>query len=264
MLRLDAVSYVTAGRRIVDDLDLQVRPGKLLALIGPNGAGKSTALGLLSGRLPPSGGGATLDGQALADWPPELLAARRAVLSQRVQLAFGFSAAEVVMLGRSARAGRGDDDRRIVAETLDAVCARHLASRSYLELSGGEQQRVQLARVLAQVWDVRDAPAYLLLDEPEAGLDIAHQHFILHVARDLARQGYGIAVVLHDLNLAARHADDVAILHGGRLVDCGPAESALDAPRLSSVYGIALRRVWLDDGGGSVIVPEDNAGIAMH
>lgn len=268
MLALDNVSLFSHRRTVIDSLSLSVKPGQLLALIGPNGAGKSTALALLSGRLEPTSGNATLDDQPLSDWPPEALAHRRAVLSQRVQLAFGFSAREVVLLGRSAAPHRATaQDERIALEALEAACAGHLSERSYLELSGGEQQRVQLARVLAQVWDAGrragERPAYLLLDEPEAGLDIAHQHFILHFAHQLAREGYGVAVVLHDLNLAARHADEIALLDGGRLVDCGPPNQVLDPWRLSEVYGIGLRRAALDSGHESVIVPRADALHAM-
>lgn len=257
MLALDNAGYSVRRQRILDGVSLQLRPGRLLALIGPNGAGKSTALALLAGRLRPSTGTATLDGRPLCDWAPEALARRRAMLSQHVQLAFGFTAQEVVMLGRSARRHPfGKEDEAIAHSALDATCAAHLAARNYLELSGGEQQRVQLARVLAQIWDCRNAPAYLLLDEPEAGLDIAHQHFILRFARDLARQGHGVAAVLHDLNLAARHADDIALMAVGRVLDAGPADTALEPQRLSRVYGIALHRGWLDGAGASVIVPQ--------
>ncbi|NKF22364.1 heme ABC transporter ATP-binding protein [Solimonas marina] len=255
MLALESASYSVHGRCIVDELSLAVKPGRLLALIGPNGAGKSTALGLLSGRLDATRGEATLDGEPLADWEPEVLAQRRAVLSQNVQLAFGFTAREVVLLGRSSRCHRiAVRDERIANAALEATCAAHLARRNYLELSGGEQQRVQLARVLAQIWERGDVPAYLLLDEPEAGLDIAHQHFILRFARRLAHDGYGVVAVLHDLNLAARHADEIAVLSGGRLCACGVAEQALEPQRLSSVYGIELCRM-VDAAGTSLIVP---------
>jgi iron complex transport system ATP-binding protein len=102
---------------------------------------------------------------------------------------------------------------------------------------------VQLARVLAQVWESGDGPSWLLLDEPEAGLDIAHQHFVLRRARLLSCQGYGVVVVLHDLNLAARYADEVALLAGGRLLRHGPPDEALEPRVLSEVYGLPLRRV---------------------
>lgn len=229
-------------RRVLQAIHLRARPGRLLALIGPNGAGKSSLLGVLAGLLRPSLGAATLDGVPLARWPAATLARRRAMLSQRVQLGFAFRAEEVALLGRSVHgaATPGAADRRIAEAAMRATGTWALRERDYLELSGGEQQRVQLARVLAQIWDCRDAPGWLLLDEPEAGLDIAHQHELLRHAREMAERGFGVIAVLHDLNLAARYADDVALLAQGRLVRHGSAGHVLETDVLSRIYGMAL------------------------
>ena len=233
-----------AGRDVLRGVTLRAQPGRLLALVGPNGAGKSSLLKLLAGLNTPSSGKVTLDGRSLLDWSPMLLACRRAMLSQRVQLGFAFRVEEVVLLGRSPHGMHtaGSVDQGIVEAALLAVQAAHLRGRNYLELSGGEQQRVQLARVLAQVWERGDGPTWLLLDEPEAGLDIAHQHHVLQRAHVFARQGHGVIAVLHDLNLAARYADEVALLARGQLLRCGSPLHALDPDVLSRVYGIALRR----------------------
>lgn len=237
------------GRRVLQAVNLVARPGRLLSLIGPNGAGKSSLLSVMAGLCRPSFGNVVLDGRPLADWPTHELARRRAMLSQKVRLGFGFRVEEVVMLGRSPHgASPQATDRRIVDAALQATSARHLAGRNYLELSGGEQQRVQLARVLAQVWECGPEPGWLLLDEPEAGLDVAHQHEMLRHAKGMARQGYGVVVVLHDLNLAARYADDVALLAQGRLVCHGHPTHALNTGMLSRVYGMALCRTATTDG----------------
>lgn len=241
--------YMRRGSRpVLQAVSLRAQPGRLLALVGPNGAGKSSLLGVLAGLLIPTQGQATLDGRPLAEWPAAALARRRAMLSQHVRLGFGFRVDEVVLLGRSPYGVRHDNmaDHRIVEAALQAAHAWHLRERDYLELSGGEQQRVQLARVLAQVWEGDDGARWLLLDEPEAGLDIAHQHFVLRRARLLACQGYGVIVVLHDLNLAARYADEVALLERGRLLRHGAPEQALDPGVLSDVYRLPLRRVATD------------------
>lgn len=248
------------GRRVLQNVSLRAHPGRLLALVGPNGAGKSSLLNLLAGLQRPSLGEVTLEGHPLADWRPATLARRRAMLSQKVQLGFAFRVEEVVMLGRSPHGERSVDaiDRRIVDAALLAVQAAHLRGRNYLELSGGEQQRVQLARVLAQVWEHAgaDGASWLLLDEPEASLDIAHQHHVLGHAQALARQGYGVIAVLHDLNLAARYADEVALLAHGQLLRHGSPAHALDAEVLSRVYGIPLRRAVVGgDGDDWVILP---------
>ncbi|MFC5742539.1 heme ABC transporter ATP-binding protein [Dyella tabacisoli] len=251
LLIADDVHLSRGGRRVLQEVSLTARPGRLLVLVGPNGAGKSSLLGVLAGLLAPSLGRASLDDLPLSQWSLPALARRRAMLSQHVQLGFAFRVDEVVMLGRSPHAtgGASAKDGSVVDAALRAAQAWHLRERNYLELSGGERQRVQLARVLAQVWERSDGPAWLLLDEPEAGLDIAHQHFVLQQARKMAQQGYGVIAVLHDLNLAARYADEVALLAQGRLLRHGSPSHALDPQVLSAVYGLPLRRVPLDDGG---------------
>lgn len=238
----EGVGVVRQGRTIVGHVSMVAMPGRLLALVGPNGAGKSTLLGALSGRIRPDAGRVTLSGRSLVHWDPRALARRRAMLSQRVDLAFGFTAYEVVLLGRSPHLPDIVRDEAIATAALRAAHAWELRDRRYTALSGGEQQRVQLARVLAQVWEGGREGAWLLLDEPEAGLDIAHQHFILRRARACAAMGHGVIAVLHDLNLAARYADEVAVLAGGALLRQGPPQEALETSLLSQIYGIPLGR----------------------
>ena len=232
------------ARRVLQDVSLRAHPGRVLALVGPNGAGKSSLLAVLAGLQRPSLGEAWLDGVSLGQWSMPALARRRAMLSQKLRLDFAYRVEEVVRLGRSACGTDAGAAPRIVDAALQAGGVAHLRGRSYLELSGGEQQRVQLARVLAQVWDCRSAPGWLLLDEPEA----AHQHALLQQARALAARGFGVIAVLHELNLAARYADDVALLAQGRLVRHGNVEEVLDAAVLSRVYAIALARTRTADG----------------
>ena len=243
-------------RRVLQGIHLHAQPGRLLALIGPNGAGKSSLLAVMAGLRRPSMGDMQLDGRPLHAWPSHELARRRAMLSQNVQLGFAFRVEEVVMLGRSPHGAMSprEADRRIVDAAMQVTRVQHLRERSYLELSGGEQQRVQLARVLAQIWDCRQEPGWLLLDEPEAGLDIAHQHDMLLHAQALARLGFGVIAVLHDLNLAARYADDIALLAQGRLIRHGDPTQALEADVLSRVYGMPLQRS-LDDEGRWLVHP---------
>lgn len=244
--------YLTrGGAQVLQGVDVHARPGRLLALVGPNGAGKSSLLAVLAGLLTPTQGSVTLDGMPLAWWDARALARRRAMLSQTVHMAFGFSAYEVALLGRGLNAGtrRHADGAGSAEVALRAVHAWHLRDRNYLQLSGGEQRRVQLARVLVQLWEGDDAPAWLLLDEPEAGLDVAHQHFVLRLARQMAGRGHGVIAVLHDLNLAARYADDVALLAQGRLLRHGSPDHVLDPETLSSVYGIGMRRMQAGEAG---------------
>lgn len=259
MLELRDVSYRAGKRLIIDRQSLAVPAGELLALVGPNGAGKSTLMGLLSGRFQPSGGTALLDQHPLRQWSSASLARRRAVMSQSTHMTFGFSAREVVALGRSAfdrstfyREALHHD--HIVEQALAAARVAHLADNPFPSLSGGEQQRVQFARALAQVWDAAPDPAWLLLDEPDAGLDIAHQVIILQTAKQFAQQGFGVAVVLHNLNLAAHYADRIALVHQGKIARQGPPSQVLETDYLSHIYGIRLQCVR-GQQGETIIAP---------
>jgi iron complex transport system ATP-binding protein len=217
---------------LLDGVSLALTPGEVVALVGPNGAGKSTLLRVLAGDLSPNGGEVTLDGKALASFRARELALRRAVLPQQTVMQFAFAAREVVAMGRHPHSGRRDapDDEAIVTAAMVRTETDKLAERAFPSLSGGEQGRVSLARVLAQ-----EAPI-LLLDEPTAALDLRHQQATLAIARELAAEGAAVLAVLHDLNLAAAYADRVALLAAGRLEAVGPPWEVLNAAILSAVF----------------------------
>ncbi len=241
MIRAEHIT-VRAGRRaLVDGVSLAIRPGRVTAIIGPNGAGKSTLVKALTGEIRPSGGRVTLDGADLARLRPGDLAARRAVLPQATSLAFPFTVHEVVRLGAVDR-GRGASVEARVAAALARADLAGFGARLYQELSGGEQQRVQLARVLCQVPDpCRDGvPAYLFLDEPTASLDLRHQLMTLAAARSFAEGGGGVVAVLHDINLAALHADTIIVIDRGRIAAEGTPPEVLTDTLLSTVFGVAL------------------------
>lgn len=236
------------GRRVLDDVTLSLDPGRVLALVGPNGAGKSTLLAAMTGDVSPSAGEVTLDGRPLASWSAAQMARRRSVLLQHNDVAFAFTAAQIVAMGRAPWPADPHEDARRVDEALTACDVAHLAQRSYRSLSGGERARVSLARVLAQ-----DAPT-VLLDEPTAALDLAHQEDVMRVARTLVADGRAVAVVLHDLSLAAAYADDVAVLSRGRLHAFGAPSDVLVPDVIDEVYGVATHRMHSPDGH-PVIVP---------
>ncbi|MEA2331714.1 MAG: heme transport system ATP-binding protein [Thermoleophilaceae bacterium] len=229
---------------IVDGVTLELRAGELLALAGPNGAGKSTLLSLLAGERPPSDGVVELDGMPLAAFEPRALARRRAVMRQHPASPFGFFAYEIVELGRSPWKGlRGrTEDAEAIERAMDRAQVSELALRRASVLSGGEQARLALARVLAQ------ETAILMLDEPTASLDPRHQHAVLAVARELAAEGRSVLAVLHDLGLAADYADRVAVMHRGRLASCGPPAEALADALLEEVYEVPV--AYLKRGSG--------------
>jgi iron complex transport system ATP-binding protein len=250
------VCYDADGRHLLGQVSLTLVPGEVHALLGRNGAGKSTLLRLLAGDILPLSGSVWLNGRALKAWTPRQRARMRAVLPQSESLRFGFTVEQVVALGRYASPQRPPQiERRIVREAMDLAGVGELAPRRYPSLSGGERARVQLARVMAQIWEplteteIVGATAggcarYLLLDEPTANLDLVHQHACLLQARRLAASGVGVLAVLHDPNLALRYADCVTVLEQGRVIGQGPTRALLDRELLERTYGIGIELVY--------------------
>lgn len=238
MLEARGVSLRRGGRPVLDGVSLALAPGELVALCGPNGAGKSSLLAVLAGELAPGTGTATLDGRPLAAFGAAALAAERAVLEQVPTLAAPFRVAELVDLGLALVPRAELDDGAVRERAMRTAGVGALAHRPGDRLSGGERARAHLARVLAQLWAGRAAGGgrYLLLDEPTASLDVAHQLAVMRAARAEAAAGAGVLFVLHDLNLAAAFADRVALMQCGRLVAAGPPLEVLEAERLSAIY----------------------------
>lgn len=247
---LDGVHYRIGQSTILSDISLEVEYGRVLALVGPNGAGKSSLLSLLTGDARAASGSVLLDGAPIASYRGKELARRRAVLMQSNQVSFAYTAAEVVEMGRAPWIG-GDpvDDEAIIADALERADVTHLADRVFASLSGGERARVSLARVLAQQTPI------VMLDEPTAALDLRHQEDVLRISRDLATQGRAIIVVLHDLSLAAAYADDIAIVHDGRLVAFGSPADVLTEQRVEAVYGTPVRVIEDPDTGRPIVLP---------
>jgi iron complex transport system ATP-binding protein len=235
-LRADHVSLIRNQQCILDDVSLSLEQGEVCVLVGPNGAGKSSLLAILAGDIQPDLGTVTLDGIGLRTMSHRALAQRRAVLTQHTLLQFGFLSREVVEMGRTPLADSSrEDDELAIERSLAETESLHLAERKYPILSGGEQTRVNLARVLAQ-----EAPI-VLLDEPTAALDIRHQHMIMRTARSLAATGGTTLAVLHDLNLAMWYADRIAVMSDGRLAAVGSPWEIADESRLSSVFRVDIR-----------------------
>ena len=229
------------GRRLlIDDISLQLSAAGMTALIGPNGAGKSTLLRLLTGFLSPNGGERYVEGRLLEHWSSEALSRRRAVMLQRTQLHADWPVETVIAMGRSPW-GKHPDPQMIQQVMAETGCD-HLAGRRYPSLSGGEQQRVQLARCLAQLW-YDDAPrGWLFLDEPTSALDLYYQQHLLRLLKRLTRSGQlHVCIVLHDLNLAALWADRILLLHQGKLVAEGTPQEVIRQSVISRWYGAEVR-----------------------
>ncbi|MBX9471980.1 heme ABC transporter ATP-binding protein [Microcella sp.] len=238
-------------REILADIDLEVRTGEVLALVGPNGAGKSTLLSVLSGDLQPAAGTVELDGRPIGSFRPLELARRRAVLSQANVVSFPFRVIEIVQMGRSPwiRTAELADDQQAVLEAIRATDIEHLLGRRFTTLSGGEQARVSLARVLAQRTPV------VFLDEPTAALDLRHQEDVMRLARELAGQGRAVVVVVHDLSLAGAYADRIALLDGGRLDAVGTPTEVMTADRVGRVYGLDVQIHRLGASDRPIVLP---------
>lgn len=247
MLRLQHLRYQLKDRTLLHPVDLEAAPGHLWAVVGPNGAGKSVLLQLLAGSWKPTGGEVLWKEKPLSRHDPKQLARERAVLFQHPQMALELTVEEVILMGRYPhfRHQPGPLDFEAVDRALALTQLEHFARRAYHRLSGGEQQRVHVARVLAQLTapysaDHLGRAQWLLLDEPLNHLDVRYQHLLLDLLGRYARRGHLVWMVLHDLNLAARYADRMLLLQQGHSRAQGPPEAVLQPELLSEVYGLPV------------------------
>jgi iron complex transport system ATP-binding protein len=223
---------------VLDDVSLRVGAGELIGLVGPNGSGKTTFLRAVAALLPAEGN-VWLTGTALAQLSPKSIALRAARVAQSttIEPALALSVEDVVLAGRAPHLGgwqwERPRDHAAAQQAMQRTTTRHLIDRLVAELSGGEQQRVLVARALAQ------QPRLLLLDEPTANLDLAHQISVLGLVRSLADQdGLAAVAAIHDLELASRFCDRLVLLHRGQIVADGPPATVLSSERLSAVYRV--------------------------
>ncbi len=227
---------VVGGKRLLGGVNFELSPGVVIGVLGPNGAGKSTLLKLLAGQWKPTEGEIRWSDRPLPQWRPEELACRRAVLPQQSSTPFDFTALEIVLMGRlpfrdAAR------QRELALRAMRWTESEQLAGRVVRHLSGGELQRVHLARVLVQLGLGESGGAQLLLlDEPVSNLDPAHQHQTLQICRHMAARGVAVLVILHDLNLAANYCDRLLLLQSGTPVCEGTPEGVLNAGTLRDVF----------------------------
>ncbi|MQA02976.1 MAG: ATP-binding cassette domain-containing protein [Streptosporangiales bacterium] len=242
MISARAVSFGYDDNLVLDDVDLRVRHRQVVGLVGPNGSGKSTLLRTLYGRLEPRAGMVTMDGSLVHGLGPRDLAGRVAVVARDGGADLPLRCLQVVLLGRSPHRPAWEpfsaDDHQLAVDALAQVDAAHLADRDFATLSSGEQQRVLIARTLAQQAE------HLLLDELATHLDVRYQHELLQLVRTLP---VTTVLVLQDLNLAARYCDELVLLDRGRLVSAGTPGEVLRAEVLEPVYGLRVRRI--DDDG---------------
>jgi iron complex transport system ATP-binding protein len=245
-LELSGVAVALGGRPVLRGVDLAVAPGEVVGLVGPNGAGKTTLLRVASRVLDPDAGHIRFDGRPIAEMGRRELSRKLAVVPQDTAVPFPFRAGELVVMGRVPHQPLvGFDSADDVAHSraaLDRMGIGHLADRSVFELSGGERQLVSFARALAQEAEL------LLLDEPTAFLDLRHRVDLLRVVRELAAGGRSALVVSHDLNLAARSCDRIAVLRDGVIAASGAPADVLTAELLADAYGVEAEILTASDG----------------
>ena len=233
---------LSIGRaRVLSGVSVALRPGTVTALVGPNGAGKTSLLRIMSGEIAPASGAVRVDSRPLQDLCPQQQARCRSVMTQHPRMAFDYIVEEVLEMAWI----HGCRERfRRAAMTIALDCdIRQLVGRKFNTLSGGERQRVQFARALLQIWRHREdatEPRYLLLDEPTASLDVAHELLLLRITRKISERNIGVLLILHDLNLAARFASHVILLANGAVQAAGSPEAVFTNNVLSQAYGARM------------------------
>ncbi|HET7583834.1 MAG TPA: ATP-binding cassette domain-containing protein [Gemmatimonadaceae bacterium] len=246
MVELRDIAYVAGGKTILRDVTVSLRERQFNVLLGPNGAGKSTLLNIATGLARPTTGSVHYGETDIHTLDMETLARKRAVLSQHIELAFPMPVEDVVLMGRYPHYGRvpSPRDREIVRRALDLVGMTERRAQAYPTLSGGERQKVQLARVLAQIWNEDDArtPTFLFLDEPTSSLDIHYQIALLDVARALLERNCTVVAILHDVNVALHYGDYFVLLAGGRVAAATEADG-ITRSLLERVFEVRAHRI---------------------
>lgn len=249
MLIAEHLTFGYANRILINNVSLNINAGEIVIIIGPNGAGKSTLLRLLTGYQKPAAGECYLLNKPLTQWSEKQLSKVRTVMLQQSQLTFPFKVKEVVAMGR-APYGKADFNE-VIQESMQQTDCIKLADRDYRSLSGGEQQRVQLARVLAQLWQAEPTEKLLFLDEPTSALDLYHQQHTLRLLKQLASEKkLAVCCILHDLNLAALYADKILLINQGQIVEQGEPAKVLTAENIYRWYGVELGIYHHPDNSG--------------
>ena len=241
MLKTQFLSLEIGGHRPLQQVSVAFQPGKIHMLLGPNGSGKSSFVNTCSGKTKSYSGALTFDGVPLRKLDIEHLARIRALLSQHNHLAFPMTVEDVVMMGRYPhfRYGPGQADRAICQQCINLLQLSELSTRNYLSLSGGEQQRVHLARVLAQVWgDKEDVCKYLFLDEPLSGLDISFQYEFLRTLRKIIHPKMVLLLVIHNINQAIEYGDALYFFRQGRLAAQTDNPESIDPELIKAIFGV--------------------------
>ena len=244
MICVNKISYDVPGKKILQECSVRVLPGSFTAVMGSNGAGKTSLLKIITHEVTHYKGSVTINGMRISQIKSRELARMRAVLPQHTTVNFPFTVEQVVEVGRCPHDTTRHQNAEIIDEVLELTGLQHHRRRIYQTLSGGEQQRVQMARVMCQIWDDKPFSRYLLLDEPTASLDMAQQHTLLNLAQRLLKRNIGILAILHDLNLASLYADRFLFLKGGQTVAYGNACDMLTKENIEETFSCRVKMVF--------------------
>jgi iron complex transport system ATP-binding protein len=256
MIETIHAGYEVRGRKLLQDINVKILPGQFWAVVGANGAGKSTLIKLLSAEYKVSQGSVMFHGKDLNSFKLKQLACKRAVLAQQNNISLSFTVREIVLMGRYPfyDTQPGQRDLAIVDFCLKKIGIDYLKNRHYPTLSGGEQQRVQLARALAQIWEIENG--LLLLDEPTTGMDLLHQYETFQLAKEMTARGFAVVAVIHDLNQALQYADQVLMLKDGKCYAYGLAQEVLTEENIKIAFGLPVQIIKPENACFQIIVPD--------
>ena len=247
MLTAKQVSLQIGKIKLLENISLEIKTGECVALLGANGAGKSTLLKAFSGDLHPSHGSIHLDDKDVFSYKANELALKRAVMSQHQHMNFNFKVSEVVNLGRIPYKTSNTENEEICEEVMSLTSSLKFKGRQFLELSGGEKQRVHLARILAQIWGEDDKNKYLLLDEPTSSMDLIQQQQVFEIVNKVRNHKIGVLAIVHDLNMASKYADKVLFLKNGKTVDQGYTEDCFTQENIEETFSHPVQMIHAED-----------------
>jgi len=255
MIEVKNLSYQAGTKKILDGASFNLVSGEMMAVIGANGAGKSTLLKLLCREIEATSGSIKFNGKDIASYSVHDMAMLRAVLTQHNTVSVMFTVKELVMMGRYPHFENRPSahDVEVVDKAMEETGITHLSSRDYNTLSGGEQQRVQLARVIAQIYDRPNA--FLFLDEPTNGLDLLYQQQILQLARNMANRGYIVISILHDINFASQYADQILMLKNGKTVALGAPLRVINCENIHEAFSIKVKLMECEEFKCPLVIP---------
>ncbi len=255
MLKIKSLYYTINKKKIINNISLSVSKNDITTIVGPNGSGKSTLIKLISNEINLHAGEIIFLNKSILKWNINEIAKYRSVLPQSNHLSFPFTVSDVIKMGRFPYIENKNKSQKICNKLVEVFDIENNINQNYTTLSGGEKQRVQLARVIGQIWSDNDVyeNKLLLLDEPTSYLDIKHQHALFNFLNILNKKGLTIIMVLHDLNHAISYSNKIILMRRGEVVDFGPTDKIINEKNLTKVFNIKLNLVKTNDSNRPII-----------